>query len=77
MGWICQLTRSLPSHRTPLFVALSRLVPHKRVDLLLDAWREVYPITGGRFVVIGDGPEFGPLERWPPEFPASTCWLDQ
>src|SRR5664280_2902266 len=23
----------------PLFVSLSRLVPHKRVDLLLDAWR--------------------------------------
>ena len=48
---------------TPLFVTLSRLVPHKRVDLLLDAWSQVQPVTGGRFVVIGDGPELGPLRQ--------------
>jgi glycosyltransferase involved in cell wall biosynthesis/SAM-dependent methyltransferase len=42
---------------TPLFVSLTRLVPHKRVDVLLDAWREVQPVIGGRYVVIGDGPE--------------------
>ncbi len=44
----------------PLFVALGRLVPHKRIDLLLDMWERVRPLTGGRLVVMGDGPE---LER--------------
>jgi len=47
----------------PLFVTLNRLVPHKRVDFLLEAWRLVQPVTGGRFVVIGDGPEFKRLRR--------------
>jgi glycosyltransferase involved in cell wall biosynthesis len=47
----------------PLFVAISRLVPHKRIGLLLDAWRRVQQVTGGRFVVIGDGPELAALER--------------
>ena len=41
----------------PLFVALGRLVPHKRIELLLDAWEHVRPVVGGRLVVIGDGPE--------------------
>ena len=53
----------LPESPTPLFVALTRLVPHKRVDLLLEAWSQVQPVTGGRFVVIGDGPELGPLRQ--------------
>jgi glycosyltransferase involved in cell wall biosynthesis len=47
---------------TPLFVVLGRLVPHKRVDLLLRAWRVVQPIIGGELVVIGDGPERASLE---------------
>jgi glycosyltransferase involved in cell wall biosynthesis len=46
-----------PESETPLFVVLSRLVPHKRVELILEAWREVEPHTGGRLVIIGDGPE--------------------
>ena len=41
-------------------MVLGRLVPHKRVDLLLRAWRVVQPIVGGELVVIGDGPE----RRW-------------
>ncbi|HVB92606.1 MAG TPA: glycosyltransferase family 4 protein [Acidimicrobiales bacterium] len=45
----------------PLFVALSRLVPHKRVALLLEAWRSVQPVVGGRFAIIGDGPELTDL----------------
>ncbi len=49
--------------QTPLFVSLTRLVPHKRVDVLLDAWREVQPVIGGRFVVVGDGPELDGLRR--------------
>lgn len=45
----------------PLFISLSRLVPHKRVSVLLEAWRLAQPTLGGRFVVAGDGPEFGAL----------------
>jgi glycosyltransferase involved in cell wall biosynthesis len=48
---------------TPLFVALGRLVPHKRLDLLLQIWERVRPHVGGRLVVIGDGPERERLER--------------
>jgi glycosyltransferase involved in cell wall biosynthesis len=49
--------------RTPLFVALGRLVPHKRLDLLLAIWERVRPRVGGRLVVIGDGPERARIER--------------
>jgi glycosyltransferase involved in cell wall biosynthesis/SAM-dependent methyltransferase len=41
----------------PLFVALGRLAPNKRLDLLLDLWKRVAPATGGRLVIAGDGPE--------------------
>lgn len=41
----------------PLFVALGRLVPHKRIDLLLRAWELVRPVVGGRLIVAGAGPE--------------------
>jgi glycosyltransferase involved in cell wall biosynthesis len=47
----------------PLFLSLSRLVPHKRVDLLLELWDEVRPRTGGTLVIAGDGPERARLER--------------
>ncbi len=40
----------------PMFVALGRLAPNKRLDLLLDHWTRVAPQTGGRLVIIGDGP---------------------
>ena len=61
----------LPSTSTdrspaPTFVALGRLVPHKRFDLLLRAWRRVYPETGGTLVVAGDGPLREELERTAP-----------
>ena len=47
---------------TPLFVVISRLVPHKGVDRVLDAWRRVGPEIGGELVVIGDGPLRSELE---------------
>lgn len=50
----------------PLFLALGRLVPHKRIDLLLDLWREVREVVGGRLVIAGDGPELPRLRRRAP-----------
>jgi SAM-dependent methyltransferase len=47
----------------PLFVSLSRLVPHKRTDLLLEAWQSVHPVIGGRLVVVGDGPLLDTLRQ--------------
>jgi len=47
----------------PMFLALGRLVAHKRIDLLLDLWDRVRPITGGRLVIAGDGPELGALRE--------------
>jgi glycosyltransferase involved in cell wall biosynthesis len=47
----------------PLFLSLGRLVPHKRVDLVLDIWEKVRPVTGGKLVIVGEGPERERLER--------------
>jgi len=47
----------------PLFVAVGRLVEYKRIDLLLRLWERVRPVTGGRLVIIGDGPERSRLEQ--------------
>lgn len=46
----------------PLFVAVGRLVEYKRIDLLLRLWERVRPVTGGRLVIVGDGPERSRLE---------------
>jgi glycosyltransferase involved in cell wall biosynthesis len=46
----------------PLFVAIGRLVEYKRIDLLLRLWERVRPVTGGRLVIIGDGPERARLQ---------------
>jgi len=41
----------------PMFLALGRLAPNKRLDLLMQLWERVRPVTGGRLVIAGDGPE--------------------
>lgn len=46
-----------PRSSEPMFLALGRQVPHKRIDLLLELWEQVRPVTGGRLVICGDGPE--------------------
>ncbi|HEX8580958.1 MAG TPA: glycosyltransferase family 4 protein, partial [Acidimicrobiales bacterium] len=51
-----------PESPEPLFLALGRLVPHKRFDLLLRLWERVRPVTGGRLVIAGDGPERATLK---------------
>lgn len=48
---------------TPLFLSIGRLVPHKRIDLLLRLWDEVRPRTGGTLVILGEGPERSKLEQ--------------
>ncbi len=40
----------------PLFLALGRLVPHKRYEALVRLWEQVRPTTGGRLVIAGEGP---------------------
>ena len=55
-------TTGVDRQQTPLFVCVGRLMPHKRIDLLLRAWDRVRPVVGGRLVVIGDGPERRSLE---------------
>ena len=50
-------TSMMMKSSTPLFLAVGRLVPQKRFDLLLDAWPTVRAATGGRLVIAGDGPE--------------------
>ncbi|WP_079166573.1 glycosyltransferase family 4 protein [Streptomyces oceani] len=52
----------LPKSREPLFLAMGRLVEYKRIDLLLRLWERVRPVTGGRLVIVGDGPERDRLE---------------
>ncbi|MCX5203297.1 glycosyltransferase family 4 protein [Streptomyces sp. NBC_00237] len=46
----------------PMFLAVGRLVEYKRIDLLLRLWERVRPVTGGRLVIVGDGPERRRLE---------------
>ncbi|WP_258177684.1 glycosyltransferase family 4 protein, partial [Streptomyces solincola] len=52
-----------PRATEPVFTVLGRLVDYKRVDLLLRLWERVRPVTGGRLVIAGDGPERQRLER--------------
>lgn len=52
-----------PKSPQPLFLAMGRLVEYKRIDLLLRLWERVRPVTGGRLVIVGDGPERERLER--------------
>ncbi|MZG19364.1 glycosyltransferase [Streptomyces sp. SID5914] len=52
----------VPKSPEPLFLAMGRLVEYKRIDLLLRLWERVRPVTGGRLVIVGDGPERQRLE---------------
>ena len=51
-----------PKSPEPMFLAMGRLVEYKRIDLLLRLWERVRPVTGGRLVIVGDGPEKASLE---------------
>ena len=47
----------------PLLLSLNRLVPHKRIDLLLHAWRLAQTHIRGRLVIVGDGPLLNDVRR--------------
>lgn len=50
----------LPSQkREDFYLVVSALVPYKRIDLALDAFRE----NGRKLIVVGDGPEYKKLVR--------------
>lgn len=48
-----------PPGRGPAYVTVSQLVPYKRVDLIVEAFRR---LPGRELVVIGDGPERARIE---------------
>jgi glycosyltransferase involved in cell wall biosynthesis len=49
--------------KEPVYLSLNRLVPHKRIDLILQAWEIAAKEIPGRLVVAGDGPELDRLRR--------------
>ncbi len=51
-----------PESDEPTFTVLGRVARNKGIDRVLDAWEQVQPETGGRLVVVGDGPERARLE---------------
>ena len=53
----------------PLYLSLNRLVPHKRIDLLLQAWELASRRIPGRLVVAGDGPELAHLRQLAAKIP--------
>ena len=46
----------LPKSEQPLFLVLGRIAANKQVGRVLDAWERVRTRTGGRLVIVGDGP---------------------
>jgi len=67
-----------PSPSTePRFIVLSRLVPHKRVELALKMWEFVRPMTGGKLVIVGDGPELDKLRALAGPDVEFTGWVNE
>jgi glycosyltransferase involved in cell wall biosynthesis len=52
-----------PSQKQAHYITVARLVPYKRVDLIIDAFRE---LREARLIVIGTGPEHEKLQRTAP-----------
>ncbi|MFM8861233.1 MAG: glycosyltransferase family 4 protein [Acidimicrobiia bacterium] len=63
--------------RPSRFLVLSRLVPHKRVDLALEMWEDVRPVTGGTLVIVGDGPEMERLRDRAGRDVEFTGWVEE
>ena len=56
------LVPPVPTSEEPRFLVLGRIAANKRVDRILDAWERVRDTTGGRLVIVGDGPMRAALE---------------
>jgi glycosyltransferase involved in cell wall biosynthesis len=52
-----------PKSGEPLFLSLSRLVPHKRIELILQAWELASQKIDGTLVIAGDGPGLAALRE--------------
>ncbi len=52
-----------PKAAVPLYLSLSRLVPHKRLELILQAWELAGQKIEGTLVIAGDGPGLTALRR--------------
>ena len=63
--------------KVPLFVCAGRLMPHKRIDLLLRVWEGVRPVVGGKLVVMGEGPELAGLEKLAGDGVEFVGWVDE
>jgi glycosyltransferase involved in cell wall biosynthesis len=61
----------------PRFLVLSRLVPHKRVELALRMWNNVRTVTGGTLVIVGDGPELNKLRALAGPGVEFAGWVDE
>jgi glycosyltransferase involved in cell wall biosynthesis len=57
----------------PLFVSLSRLVPRKRIDLMLETWGIASRQIPGRLVIAGDGPELDKLRQQATSIPRADA----
>lgn len=51
------------NQREEFYITFSRLVPYKRIDLLVDAFTH---LPGKKLIVIGSGPEMGALKKRAP-----------
>ena len=49
----------------PLFLAIGRMVSHKRFERLFDLWPAIHERVGGRLLVAGEGPASDDLRRRP------------
>jgi glycosyltransferase involved in cell wall biosynthesis len=51
---------TMTAEKEDYYLAMSRLVPYKRIDLIVDAFTEM---PDKELIVIGDGPEYAALQR--------------
>ena len=58
-----QMCHPFVSAPVPLIVSIGRLVPQKGFDFLVQAFGMVIAETDARLIIMGEGPERGPLEK--------------
>lgn len=61
------LVEPRPKPADPTFVAVGRLARNKDIERLFAIWTRVRPTSGGRLLIVGDGPERKRLESIAPE----------